>query len=89
MVCRRKLTNREKASLNSETCSSVRESACDRLLAVVRTRRAGHRNVLGAGYATASEGHAPWLLVCGLAGCVVGGVRLRAAVVCLQLAEGE
>ena len=25
------LTNREKASLNSETCSSVRESACERV----------------------------------------------------------
>jgi hypothetical protein len=58
-----RLTNRENASLNSETCSSVRESAWDCVLAVVLTR--GRRAIAmfcGAGYATRQEGHTPWLL---------------------------
>ena len=38
------LTNREKASLNSETCSSVRESACERVqpLAYILLANRGH-----------------------------------------------
>lgn len=43
------LTNREKASLNSETCSSVRESACCFMSATRDTAWAGYGRVLQGG----------------------------------------
>jgi len=75
------LTNRENASLNSETCSSVRESACDCVLAVVPTREGRAIAMFcRAGYATPQEGHAPWLLE----GVFAGDVGSEGFVMCSE-----
>jgi hypothetical protein len=68
------LTNRENASLNSETCSSVRESACRSLSAWGGHGEGGWRRVFhgGVGKHEAGAGsthHVCWW-ACGLQGTV-------------------